>query len=83
MLLFELLVENNKHIRYGWRGGRSGGGGGGVWFVLFSEATPFENNVSSILPPILVSPDQHLYTQTHLVATYININPAGCSKGAC
>ena len=36
-----------------------GGGGGGVWFVLFSEATPFENNVSTILPPILVSPDQH------------------------
>ena len=81
MLLFELLVENNKHTHYGWRGGRRGGGGGGVWFVLFSEATPFENNVSSILPPILVSPDQHLYT--HLVATYININPAGCSKGAC
>ena len=83
MLLFELLVENNKHTRYGWRGGRRGGGGGGVWFVLFSEATPFENNVSTILPPILVSPDQDLYTQTHLVATYININPAGCSKGAC
>ena len=81
MLLFELLVENNKHTRYGWRGGRRGGGG--VWFVLFSEATPFENNVSTILPPILVSPDQHLYTQTHLVATYININPAGYSKGAC
>ena len=60
-----------------------GGGGGGVWFVLFSEATPFENNVSTILPPILVSPDQHLYTQTHLVVTYININPAGYSKGAC
>ena len=79
MLLFELLVENNKHTRYGWRGG----GVGGVWFVLFSEATPFENNVSTILPPILVSPDQDLYTQTHLVATYININPAGCSKGAC
>ena len=83
MLLFELLVENNKHTGYGWRGGRRGGGGGGVWFVLFSEATPFENNVSTILPPILVSPDQHLYKQTHLVATYININPAGCSKGAC
>ena len=31
------------------------GEGGGVWIVLLSEASPFEDNVSSILSPIVVT----------------------------
>ena len=36
-----------------WMEGR--GEGGGVWIVLLSEASPFEDNVSSILSPIVVT----------------------------
>ena len=45
VLLFKLPVGNNKHPNFEWRGG----GGGGVWIVLFSEVTPFEDKVSTIL----------------------------------
>ena len=45
VLLFKLPVGNNKHPNFEWRGG----GGGGVWIVLFSEVTPFEDKVSTTL----------------------------------
>ena len=38
VLLFELLVENNKHTNFEWRGGE----GKEVQFVLFSEVALFE-----------------------------------------
>ena len=43
--LFELPIENNKHLNLEWRGG--------VWILLFSEVTLFEYNVSTILSPIV------------------------------
>ena len=49
VLLFKLPVGNNKHPNFEWRGG----GGGGVWIVLFSEVTPFEDKVSTILSVIV------------------------------
>ena len=49
VLLFKLPVGNNKHPNFEWRGGR----GGGVWTVLFSEVTPFEDKVSTILSLIV------------------------------
>ena len=39
----ELSVENND-LNFEWRGG-----GGGVWIVLFSEVTLFEDNGAIIL----------------------------------
>ena len=43
--LFELLMENNKHPNFEWRGG----GGGGVWILLFSVIAIFEYSVSTNL----------------------------------
>ena len=48
-LLFKLPVGNNKHPSFEWRGW----GGGGVWIVLFSEVTPIEDKVSTILSVIV------------------------------
>ena len=45
----ELPVENNDlNFELG------GGGGGGVWIVLFSEVTLFEDNGATILLRIVV-----------------------------
>ena len=41
--LFELLIENNKHPNFEWRGG------GGVWILLFSVVAIFEYSVSTNL----------------------------------
>ena len=46
VLLFELPVENAKHLNFEWR--RSGVGCG----LFCSEVTLFEYNVSIILSPI-------------------------------
>ena len=47
--LFELSVGNTKQPNFEWRGWR------GVWIVLFSEVTPFADNVSIILSPVVAS----------------------------
>ena len=44
MPLFELPVENNKYPNFEWRRR-------GVWIVLFSEVTPFEDNFSTMMSP--------------------------------
>ena len=47
--LFELSVGNTKQPNFEWEDRR------GVWIVLFSEVTPFADNVSIILSPIVAS----------------------------
>ena len=48
--MFELPIENNKHPNF------EGGVRGGKRVLLFSEVTLFENNVSTILLPIVALP---------------------------
>ena len=48
--MFELPKENNKHPNF------EGGVRGGKRVLLFSEVTLFENNVSTILLPIVALP---------------------------
>ena len=57
--LFELPIENNKHLNFDWRGG-----GRGVDFFCFSEAALFEYNVSTILSPIVDFMDSNGSFQT-------------------
>ena len=47
VLLFELPAQNNKHPNFEWKGGE------GLWIVLFSEVTLFEDNVSTTLSRIV------------------------------
>ena len=47
VLLFEIPIENSKHLNFEWRGGERGVN----CFVL--KVTQFEDNVSSILSPIV------------------------------
>ena len=47
VLLFEIPIENSKHLNFEWRGGQRGVN----CFVL--KVTQFEDNVSPILSPIV------------------------------
>ena len=49
MPLLELPIENNKHPNFEWEGG----GRGVDSFVISSEVTLFECNVSTILSPFV------------------------------
>ena len=49
MPLLELPIENNKHPNFEWKGG----GRGVDSFVISSEVTLFECNISTILSPFV------------------------------
>ena len=59
MPLFELPVENNEHPNFEYRAG----------IFLFSEVIPFEDNLSTILPPIIVQ-----WKKSVCIAIWIKFN---------